>query len=134
MFVQSMVEHAIFREYAATDDPAAPFPVRLVTFLTAVRARFVQLMADWIRVGFCQGNFNSDKYRRIVVFAAAATTAFAPTHCCILRLDVCLCMSFVCLIRYQLLGRGSYHGLWSIWFHGTLPTSLEHVGWGRHAL
>ncbi len=42
-----IVEHAIFREYAATDDPAAPLSHRVVTFLTQARTRLATMTAEW---------------------------------------------------------------------------------------
>lgn len=54
-----MVQHAIFREYPhlnkISDDQE-----RYIKFLYEVGMKLADLTADWSRVGFNQGNFNSD--------------------------------------------------------------------------
>ncbi len=47
-----MVEFAMFREFPECKTP--------IEFLRASSQRIAELTANWIRVGFCQGNFNSD--------------------------------------------------------------------------
>ena len=36
------------------------FQVRMLRFLDEASGRIARLTANWIRVGYCQGNFNSD--------------------------------------------------------------------------
>eukprot|EP01104_Vermistella_antarctica_P001188 TRINITY_DN11245_c0_g1_i1.p1 TRINITY_DN11245_c0_g1~~TRINITY_DN11245_c0_g1_i1.p1 ORF type:complete len:506 (+),score=100.34 TRINITY_DN11245_c0_g1_i1:138-1655(+) len=57
--LEAMVELALLREYPhiPTDQPISS---RAVQLLDAFSVRLSKLTADWIRVGFCQGNFNSD--------------------------------------------------------------------------
>jgi uncharacterized protein YdiU (UPF0061 family) len=47
-----MVDFAIFREF--------PDCKSVIEFLRRSSQRIAELTANWIRVGFCQGNFNSD--------------------------------------------------------------------------
>lgn len=55
-----MVEHAIFREYPHLSNDNEPLQSRILAMLREASQRFANLTADWIRVGFTQGNFNSD--------------------------------------------------------------------------
>lgn len=65
-----IVEHAMFREYGGpvpapegtvfSPSDWAALQARAMEMLKEAARRFAQLTADWIRVGFCQGNFNSD--------------------------------------------------------------------------
>ncbi|CAE8604653.1 unnamed protein product, partial [Polarella glacialis] len=57
--LKQMVEHALFREYADCL-PGAPLAERAVAMLDEAAGRFARLAAGWLRVGFCQGNFNAD--------------------------------------------------------------------------
>ena len=50
--LQKMVDFAIFREFPHCKSP--------LEFLKCSSERIATLTANWIRVGFCQGNFNSD--------------------------------------------------------------------------
>lgn len=54
-----MLEHALKREYPDII-PDAPFPKRVLAMVDAVARNLAQLVAGWLRVGFCQGNFNAD--------------------------------------------------------------------------
>ena len=58
--LQLIVEHLIERNYRAEIDPALPFSEQLLELARHFRARLTRLVADWMRVGYCQGNFNSD--------------------------------------------------------------------------
>lgn len=58
--LESIVLHAIDREYADEIDPALALEQKLLQFAQAFRSRLTALVANWIRVGYCQGNFNSD--------------------------------------------------------------------------
>lgn len=55
-----IAEHVIEREYHAQIDAALPLPEKLVLLATEFRDRLTSLIAHWLRVGYCQGNFNSD--------------------------------------------------------------------------
>jgi len=53
-----LAEHALFREYPHIKGPT--LQERLLQMAAEFRQRLTDLTAEWIRVGFCQGNFNSD--------------------------------------------------------------------------
>ncbi len=52
--------HLIEREYGGEIDTDLALAEKLVALATAFRNRLTSLVADWLRVGYCQGNFNSD--------------------------------------------------------------------------
>jgi uncharacterized protein YdiU (UPF0061 family) len=52
--------HLIDREYSDEINTHLPPAEKLVALATAFRNRLTSLVADWLRVGYCQGNFNSD--------------------------------------------------------------------------
>lgn len=52
--------HLMDREYGAEINPQLPLAEKLVALATAFRNRLTSLVANWLRVGYCQGNFNSD--------------------------------------------------------------------------
>jgi len=58
--LQMIVDYLIDREYK--DEVAADLSStdKLLTLAKAFRERLTSLVANWIRVGYCQGNFNSD--------------------------------------------------------------------------
>ncbi len=58
--LESIVLHAIEREYADVIDSSLALEHKLLQFAEAFRSRLTALVANWIRVGYCQGNFNSD--------------------------------------------------------------------------
>ena len=58
--LQMIVQHLIERNYQAEIEPSLPFHERVVALARLFRGRLTALVADWIRVGYCQGNFNSD--------------------------------------------------------------------------
>jgi uncharacterized protein YdiU (UPF0061 family) len=58
--LKMIVQHAIEREYSDEVDTSLAFEKQVVLFAKAFRERLSSLVADWIRVGYCQGNFNSD--------------------------------------------------------------------------
>jgi len=58
--LRRIVQHAIQREYADVDDPTAPIQARTLIMVHEFAKRLSKLVADWLRVGYCQGNFNSD--------------------------------------------------------------------------
>ncbi len=55
-----IVTHLIEREYKNDIDQSLPFTAQLVELARLFRDRLSALVANWLRVGFCQGNFNSD--------------------------------------------------------------------------
>jgi len=58
--LEKIVLHAIDREYADVIDNQLISAEKVVMLAREFRSRLTSLMANWIRVGFCQGNFNSD--------------------------------------------------------------------------
>lgn len=62
--LEQIVEHLITREYQdiAAQSPIPPrlTPDKILLLATEFRERLTSLVANWLRVGFCQGNFNSD--------------------------------------------------------------------------
>ncbi len=55
-----IVAHLIEREYLSEIDPSLPFSEQLIELAVLFRKRLTSLVANWLRVGYCQGNFNSD--------------------------------------------------------------------------
>jgi uncharacterized protein YdiU (UPF0061 family) len=58
--LEKIVLHVIDREYADVIDTQLPTPEKVVLLARKFQDRLASLVANWIRVGFCQGNFNSD--------------------------------------------------------------------------
>ncbi|RJG50062.1 protein adenylyltransferase SelO [Motilimonas pumila] len=58
--LRMIVAHLIEREYAQEIDQALSFHEQIILLASSFRERLTSLVAQWIRVGFCQGNFNSD--------------------------------------------------------------------------
>ena len=58
--LQMLVKHLIDRNYKEDIDQRLAFADQVVELATLFRARLTALVANWIRVGYCQGNFNSD--------------------------------------------------------------------------
>ena len=55
-----IVAHLIEREYANDIDQTLSFAKQLIELAKLFRQRLTSLVANWLRVGYCQGNFNSD--------------------------------------------------------------------------
>jgi len=55
-----IVAHLIERNYRQEIDPALPFSEQVLQLAELFRGRLTALVANWLRVGYCQGNFNSD--------------------------------------------------------------------------
>ena len=55
-----IVNHLIKRNYYQTIDPRVNFTDQVVELAYLFRGRLASLVANWIRIGYCQGNFNSD--------------------------------------------------------------------------
>ena len=58
--LEKIVLHLIDREYADVIDKKLSTAEKVVLLARAFRSRLTSLVANWIRVGYCQGNFNSD--------------------------------------------------------------------------
>ncbi len=58
--LEKIVLHVIDREYNGVIDPGSPLAEKILLLAIEFRKRLTSLVADWIRVGYCQGNFNSD--------------------------------------------------------------------------
>ena len=58
--LEKIVLHAIDREYGNIIDNKLSTAKKVLLLATEFRSRLTSLVANWIRVGFCQGNFNSD--------------------------------------------------------------------------
>jgi uncharacterized protein YdiU (UPF0061 family) len=58
--LEKIVLHVIDREYSDVIDRQLSTPEKVVVLAHEFRSRLTSLIANWIRVGFCQGNFNSD--------------------------------------------------------------------------
>ena len=58
--LEKIVLHLIDREYADVVDPQLSLADKVVVLAQEFQSRLMSLVANWIRVGFCQGNFNSD--------------------------------------------------------------------------
>jgi len=58
--LEKIVLHLIDREYSDEIDRSLPLMEKVLLLAEAFRGRLTALVADWIRVGYCQGNFNSD--------------------------------------------------------------------------
>jgi len=58
--LENIVLHLIDREYADVIDNKLSTAEKVVLLARAFRSRLTSLVANWIRVGYCQGNFNSD--------------------------------------------------------------------------
>jgi len=55
-----IVSHLIEREYKRDIDQNLSFADQLVELAKLFRQRLTSLVANWLRIGYCQGNFNSD--------------------------------------------------------------------------
>ena len=58
--LEKIVLHLIDSEYADVIDNKLSSAEKVVLLARAFRSRLTSLVANWIRVGYCQGNFNSD--------------------------------------------------------------------------
>lgn len=58
--LRMIVEHLIAREYPTDIDSTLPFAQQVIALANAFSQRLTRLLAHWLRVGYCQGNFNSD--------------------------------------------------------------------------
>ena len=58
--LRMIVSHLIEREYKSNIDQNSVFADQLVELARQFRQRLTSLVAHWQRVGYCQGNYNSD--------------------------------------------------------------------------
>ena len=58
--LRMIVSHLIEREYKSDIDQNLDFTEQLVELAKLFRQRLTSLVTNWLRVGYCQGNFNSD--------------------------------------------------------------------------
>ncbi len=58
--LEKIVLHIIDREYSDVIDKNLPIEQKVILLAREFRSRLTSLVANWIRVGYCQGNFNSD--------------------------------------------------------------------------
>ena len=58
--LEMIVLHLIDREYSDVIDHKLTSAEKVVLLAREFRSRLTSLIANWIRVGYCQGNFNSD--------------------------------------------------------------------------
>jgi uncharacterized protein YdiU (UPF0061 family) len=58
--LEKIVLHLIDREYADVIDQTLTTAEKVVLLAQEFRSRLTSLVANWVRVGYCQGNFNSD--------------------------------------------------------------------------
>ena len=58
--LRMIVSHVIDREYPNDINQDLVFTDQVIALATLFRRRLTSLVADWLRIGYCQGNFNSD--------------------------------------------------------------------------
>ena len=58
--LEKIVLHLIDREYGEVIDKKLSTAKKVVLLAIEFRKRLISLVVNWIRVGYCQGNFNSD--------------------------------------------------------------------------
>ena len=58
--LEKIVLHLIDREYSEAIDKGLTLEEKILLLASEFRGRLTSLIANWIRVGYCQGNFNSD--------------------------------------------------------------------------
>ncbi len=75
--LEQIVLHLIDREYAEAIDGQLSTTEKVVLLAHEFRTRLALLVANWIRVGYCQGNFNSDNCA-----AGGFTLDFGPFGFC----------------------------------------------------
>ena len=58
--LKAIVNHLIEREYSSEINTTMAFNEQVVALAGRFRDRLTRLVSNWVRVGYCQGNFNSD--------------------------------------------------------------------------
>jgi len=75
--LEQIVLHLIEREYSDVIDKDLTLTEKVLQLATEFRSRLTSLVTNWIRVGYCQGNFNSDNCA-----AGGFTLDFGPFGFC----------------------------------------------------
>jgi uncharacterized protein YdiU (UPF0061 family) len=75
--LEKIVLHLVEREYADVIDKDLPTVEKVLLLAHEFCSRLTSLVANWIRVGYCQGNFNSDNCA-----AGGFTLDFGPFGFC----------------------------------------------------
>ena len=75
--LEMIVNHLITREYSTEIDTDLGMVEKVLALANAFRTRLTSLVTQWIRVGYCQGNFNSDNCA-----AGGYTLDFGPFGFC----------------------------------------------------
>jgi uncharacterized protein YdiU (UPF0061 family) len=75
--LRMIVTHLIERNYRQEIHPNLEFSEQLLALAGLFRSRLIALVAHWLRVGYCQGNFNSDNCA-----AAGFTLDYGPFGFC----------------------------------------------------
>ena len=55
-----IVQHLIDRNYKNEIEYEISIESKVIKLASLYRSRLISLIANWMRVGYCQGNFNSD--------------------------------------------------------------------------
>ena len=58
--LEMIVLHLIDREYSDVIDASLTLEEKILLLAREFRSRLTSLVANWVRVGYCQGNFNGD--------------------------------------------------------------------------
>lgn len=58
--LEMIVLHLIDREYSEVINQDLSLEEKIILLANEFQNRLTSLVANWIRVGYCQGNFNSD--------------------------------------------------------------------------
>ena len=58
--LRMIVNHLIIRNYKKEIDPKLTFEDQVIELARLFLRRITSMVANWMRVGYCQGNFNSD--------------------------------------------------------------------------
>ena len=75
--LEMIVRHLIERNYKNEINPTLSFTNQVVELANLFQERITSLVANWIRIGYCQGNFNSDNCA-----AAGFTLDYGPFGFC----------------------------------------------------
>ena len=58
--LKMIVQHLIDRNYKDEIEYEISIESKVIKLASLYRSRLISLIANWMRVGYCQGNFNSD--------------------------------------------------------------------------
>ena len=75
--LEMIVQHLIDRNYKDEIEYDVSFENKVICLAISYRKRLISLVANWLRVGYCQGNFNSDNCA-----AAGFTLDYGPFGFC----------------------------------------------------